>query len=1018
MTRWLSLHSRFLIVAFLILTCAGGFALSQLPVSLFPTIQFPRLSVSLDAGDMPIEQMEAEITRPVEEALRAVPGVHSIRSQTSRGSAEISVNFGWGADIVTSALQSESELAKLTSTLPSGVVFEVRKMDPTIFPVMGFSITSEKLSQVALKRFAQYTLRPMLASLDGVVAVSILGGRDAEFEVKIDPAKLNAFGVSVDDVSAAISNTNSSQAAGRVEDKSRLYLVISDSRLQNLADIEEIVVKAAAGSITTLGDVADVNLTTAPDWTRVTADGSDAVLINIRQAPEANSLALTKSIKNVIADQMPSFPADVSVTPYYDQSDLIVSAASSVRDAIFIGTLLAGLILFLFLRSLRLVLIVAILLPAVLLSTSLLLMVLGQSLNIMTLGGMAAAVGLIVDDIVVMLEHISRRLTDKSASILEAAAEMKKPLIGSSFATIVVFAPLAFLSGVTGGFFKALALTMAGCLFFSMVYVLFVVPLITRSLLDENQALKEPKAGLLVTLGETYSRTMQRLLNHSRVSSLVLIIIAAGLGFLSSSRLASGFMPAMDEGGFVLDYVAPAGLSLTETDRLAKQVEEIIQSLPEVASYSRRTGTGLGGGLTEANEGDMFIRLKPLPRRPIEEVMAEVRSRVFETVPGMEIETIQLMGDLIGDLTAVPQPIEVKLYGNDPRSLAEASDQALEAISSINGIVEVQKSDRTAGDSLIIHFDPYRSALEGIDSATAINQLQVLVGGQVLSSVLQGEQSLGIRLWSPETLRQRVSFIEDLMLKSSDGHLFPVEQIANVEIVSGQQQSSRENLQPMTAVTGRLEGSDMGSAMKSVRSKMSSLTLPAGVRYAFGGLYVEQQKSFFDLLSVFAAALLLSGLLFVFLFRSIGRAIAILTVVGISISGVLTGLWLTGTELNIAAMMGLTMVIGIVAELGCFYFSELDEFEQHEAGTHHEHRLNAGLARMRPIIMSAVIAILALSPIALKIGQGSALLAPMAVAIISGLIVGAPLVLIATPLLDVVFSCRRGKSENGTSISC
>ena len=832
MSVWLSRQSRFIIAAFLLLVISGAFAMSRLPVGLFPTIQFPRLSVSLEAGDRPVDQMEAQVTRPVEEALRAVPGVRNIRSQTSRGSAEVSVTFDWGSDIVTAALQSESELARLAPNLPAGFAFNVRRMDPTIFPVMGYSLTSDAQSEVALKTFAQYTLRPLLASLDGVVEVSVLGGRDAEFEVKVDPVRLNALGLSISDVETAISASNIVAAAGKLEDRSRLYLAIIDDRLTGADDISSIVLTAGPNGAVELGDVAEVRLAAAPEWTRVTADGKAAVLVNIRQAPDANSLALTHAVKRVLAREAPAFPKGMTVTPYYDQSDLVVSAATSVRDSILIGTLLAGVVLLFFLRSIRLVLVVAILLPAVLASTALLLMVFGLSLNIMTLGGMAAAVGLIVDDIVVMLEHITRRLSEKSATVLEAATEMSRPLIGSSLATIIVFTPLAFLSGVTGGFFKALAVTMAASLAISMVFALSVAPILSRALARAEDAERADRAsGWLNRLADGYGALMARLLPHARIAALALIAIAAVTGGLSASRIASGFMPQMDEGGFVLDYVAPPGLSLTETDRLVTQMEDIIRSLPEVASYSRRTGLQLGGGLTEANEGDMFIRLKPFPRRNIEEVMADIRKRVEQTVPGLQIETIQLMGDVIGDLTAVPQPVEVKLYGNDPASLATAADQTLVALEAIHGVVEVQKSDRTAGDAINITLDPAHLALEGLDPASLSSQLEALVGGRPVGAIQAGERSLAIRLWSPETMRDRVSAIEGLMLRSSDGHILPLERVAKVEVLSGQPQSSRENLQPMTAVTGRLEGRDMGSAMTDVRRAMQGLSLPAGVRY-------------------------------------------------------------------------------------------------------------------------------------------------------------------------------------------
>lgn len=1002
MKALLSRQMRFILAAFVVLSLAGAFAMTKLPVSLFPTIDFPRIAVSLEAGDRPADQMVAQVTRPAEEALRAIPGVHDIRSQTSRGSAEISVTFDWGHDMTTAALQTEAEIARLAPQLPDGFAFNVRRMDPTIFPVLGFSVTSNKASLVALKNFALYELRPLVASIEGVAEVSVLGGRDQEYQVVVDPVRLQTLGLSIADVEAALNADNIVAAVGRFEDRSRLFLSIVDDRLNGVEDIGSIVLKSAGGAIVELDDVAEVRLATAQEWTRVTADGKTAVLVNIRQAPDANSVALTDAVKNVLAREAPRFPPGIVITSYYDQSDLVKSAASSVRDSILIGTVLAGFVLFLFLRSYRLVLVVAILLPAVLTSTALLLTALGLSLNIMTLGGMAAAVGLIVDDIVVMLEHITRKRSDRTAGVLDAASEMTRPLIGSSLATIIVFTPLAFLSGVTGGFFQALAVTMAAALAFSMIYAIAVVPLLALQFsksAEDDEA--QHSSSWMLFLGIKYEGLMQSLLKNSRFAALCLIVIAIVIGGFSATRVASGFMPQMDEGGFVLDYVAPPGLSLTETDRLLLQMEEIIRAIPEVASYSRRTGIQLGGGLTEANEGDMFVRLKPLPRRDIEVVMGDIRTRVAGEVPGLEIETIQLMSDLIGDLTAVPQPIEVKFYSNDPTSMAAAADLGVAALEHLNGIVEVRKSDLVAGDAVVITLDRVRLALENMDPALAATQLESLIGGRVAGSILSGERTIDIKVWTPALLRDRVSAVENLMLLARDGHILPLQRVATVAVVSGQAQISRENLQPMTAVTARLEGRDMGSAMRDVTSAMQAVALPAGVRYEFGGLYAEQQRSFRDLLFVFGAAFVLSGLLLVFLFRSLSQTAAILGVVGISVAGVMAGLFVTGTELNIAAMMGLTMVIGIIAELGVFYFAELPEGE-----VGHTHRIEAGRARLRPIFMSALIAILALAPLALKIGQGSALLAPMAVAIISGLIVGAPMVLIAAPLLHAAMLRR------------
>lgn len=1011
MSKWLARQSGFIFAAFIVLFIAGAYALTHLPVSLFPTISFPRISIAIEAGDRPADQMIIQVSRPAEEALRAIPGVRNIRSQTSRGSAEISVMFDWGRDMTAAVLQAESELARLAPTMPAEFKFAARRMDPTIFPVLGYSVTSDASSLVALKNFAVYQLRPLLAAINGVAEVSILGGRETEYQVLVDPARLASLGLSMADVQSALAADNLVAAAGRFEDQSRLFLTLVEDRLNSIDEIGSVVLKSGSGTIVDLDDVATVQIGLAQEWTRVTADGTNAVLVNIRQAPDANSLALTDAVKSVLEREKSRFPPSVSITPYYDQSDLVRAASKSVRDAIIIGTLLAGVVLFVFLRSVRFVFIVAIVLPSVLAVSALFLSVLGMSLNIMTLGGMAAGVGLIVDDVVVMLEHITRKLNERAVPALDAAAEMARPLIGSSLATIIVFTPLAFLSGVTGGFFKALAVTMASALSVSMVFGLSVVPLLAKRFSKAEDAERAERSNhWLQKLSDYYQRHMKVLLARAPLTAAIIVGVAILVGGFAAKRVATGFMPQMDEGGFVLDYVAPAGLSLTETDRLLQQLEKIVQSTPEVASYSRRTGVQLGGGLTEANEGDMFIRLKGPPRRNIETVMSEVRARISATVPGVEVETIQLMGDIIGDLTAVPQPIEVKLYSTDPAAMSAAADQAVAALELVAGVVEVKKSDRVAGNAVVVTLDRAHLALENLDPALVATQLQQLIGGVVSGSIQSGERTINIRLWTPAAMRDRVSALQTLMIRATDGHLLPLKRVATVEIVSGQAQLSRENLQPMTAVTGRLEGRDMGSAMRDVTLAMNSVQLPPSVRFEFGGLYAEQQKSFRDLTTVFAAAFILSGLLLMFLFRDARRVLSILIVVGLSVSGVMCGLVITGTELNIAAMMGLTMVIGIIAELGVFYFAELDE-----NATEAQHRIDAGVARLRPILMSALIAILALAPLALSIGEGAGLLAPMAIAIISGMLVGAPLVLIATPVLHhALAAIKIGPPENNS----
>ena len=973
----------------------GVFGATRMPVSLFPHIDFPRVVVAIDAGDRDAAQMTAQITRPIEIALRAVPGVTRVRSTTSRGSAEVAVDFPWKEDMVAATLATQTALATTLPDLPPGTKFEVRRSDPTIFPVIGIALTSKSLDQNTLRQIAELQVRPALTAVPGVAGVDVLGGAPREIAIDVDPGKAQALGLSLDAIATTLGKANAVKGVGRLEDRHRLYLVLSENRLSSIADLAATPVKAGSGGgagLVTLGQIAAISPSVEPSYTKVTSGGQNAVLVNIRQSLTGDTVRIVKDVDARLKTL--GLPPTVTVTPFYDQSELVTGAANAVRDAILIGAVLAGLVLFLFLRSGRLMLITGLMLPAVLAATCLILFAMGMSFNMMTLGGMAAAVGLVVDDAVVMLEHVMRRLQEGGESVADAANEMSKPLFGSTAATIVVFTPLAFISGVTGGFFKALALTMVGALGLSLLFARFLLPLIAERWVRDKDIEAADRAGTFLKRLERWNgKAADRALAQPRLFAGLLALGMAVLGYAAWNHVPSGFMPAMDEGGFILDYKAQPGAALSDTDRLLRQVEQIIVATPEVASYSRRTGVQLGGGLTEADEGDYFIRLKGGSRRSIDAVMTEIRQKAEARVPGLQIETAQLMEDLIGDLTAVPQPIEVKLFGDDPKTLADSAKRVGDAIGGINGVVEVVDGLRVAGDALTIKVDPAAALQHGLDPDAVSTQVETLVAGSAATQLRMGEQLVTARVRAPLDLRSRADDIAALPLVAPDGHLVRVGQIAIVSVSPGQQQITREDLAPFIGVTARLEGRDLGSAMKEVRTTVAKLNLPASVRVEYGGLYAQQQQSFTDLTTVFLAALLLTALLLTLLFKNIVWTIAAIATVMLSASAVLCGLWITGIELDISALMGLTMVVGMVTELVIFFLAELPPGKHADLASLRE----AGEKRMRPILMSALIAVLTLLPLAVGISRGAGLQRPLATAIIFGLTAAVPLVLLFLP---------------------
>ncbi|MDE3020777.1 MAG: efflux RND transporter permease subunit [Pseudomonadota bacterium] len=1011
-TAWLQTHRRSILFLLSILAVAGVIEAFHLPVTLFPNVSFPRIAVELDAGNRSANQMAMQVTKPVEEAIREVPGVIDIHSITSRGSAEVQVDFGWGHNMVEAFGLVNSAVTQKLPDLPAGTTVQTKRMDPTVDPVISYSLTSDTLSLEKLYDLARYQLRPLLLSVQGVARIGITGGTPEEYHVVVNPAKLAAYHLSIASVVNALQQGNVMQSVGYMEDHYQLYLTFADGRYHTLKEISNTALRTGNNGIVRLGDIAKVEDSVVPQWITVTADGHNAVLLDVYQQPDGNSVQIATDIKKELKDYASVLPPGVKVANWYDQSILVINSAKSVRDAILIGIALAALVLWVFLRNLKITLISVLVVPTVLATTVAMLAALGQGFNIMTLGGMAAAVGLIIDDAVVMIEHIMRRLRGAPGAhhgrVMLAAREFFQPLIGSSSATIIIFFPLAFLSGVTGAFFKALSLTMGGSLVISFIITWLAVPILADHWLNEKDAAHEDHGKLTDFFHRKYEWVMRRCLK-TPAFLLIGLIPLLGFGFLAYQHVGSGFMPHEDEGGFVLDYIAPPGTSLTETDRLLREVEHIIEANPNVQTYSRRTGAQLGGGVTEAYTGDFFIRLKPFPRQSIQKVMEEVLDEVNEKVPALDVDTAQLMEDLIGDLTAVPQPIQVMIFDDNVNQLSVLAQKAADAISKIPGIVGVQNGVTPAGNDIDIQIDRTKAALLGFNVDSLSQTLHAYLAGTVATTIPEGEKIIGVRVWTGYHLRSNLTKLQHLMLRAPNGKMFPLDAIAKLVIVNGQPEITRYNLKRMASVTARIEGRDLGSTAAAVKAVMNKPgMLPPGVFYTMGGLYKQQQIAFRGLAMVFAAAIALVFLLLLFMYERFTMAITIMIIPLLAMSAVFIGLFLTHIELNITAIMGMTMIVGIATEVAIFYFSEYREVEH--GLDQFEAMILAGKNRMRPIAMTTIAAILTLLPLAFAIGQGSQMQQPLAIAIISGLVVQLPLVLIVMPVLYSMMD-KRGRNK-------
>lgn len=1000
--KLLGSQSRAIVLVALAMALAGIVAALALPIGLFPQVSFPRVVVDLDAGSRPADQTALTVTRPVEEAIRAIPGVQNVRSETSRGSAQISVDFGWGRDMIASTLLIDTAVGRVVPTLPAGTQYDVRRMDPTVFPIISYALVSDKVDPVTLQDFARYQITPLLSSISGLARIGVQGGDTAEVQVLADPHRLADYNLSMTDLSTAIKSGNVLSAVGQVQDRGRLSLVIADRSVSSAAQIGDIVVKATPTGVVRVRDVATVQNGALPVWQRIVEDGKPAVLFNIYEQPDGNAVKIAQEVEQKLNGL--KLPPGVKLVNWYDQSQLVTQSVSSVRDAVLIGLVLAGLVLLWFLRSWRVTLVAVIVVPATLAITVLVLSMLGMSFNIMTLGGIAAAVGLLIDDVIVMVEHIARRAGAKDAdgnlagdaAVMPAAREFMTPLTGSSMATLIVFLPLSFLTGVTGAFSKALSVTMAAALAISWAMTAFVVPILARRLVDFNKW-HDPGAAGEGRLAHVHDGALDRL----SVRPWLLAVIAVPLlviGYVGYSNVPTGFMPKVDEGGFVMDYRTPAGTSLDETGRQVGQIDAMLRANPEVATFSRRLGTGLGGDLGQSYHGDYFVRLKPDHSRPTEQIAAAVADEIAVKVPGVQVEVAQLIEDLIGDLTAVPQPIEVKLYASDPSILEGEAQKVAATISKISGVVEVNDGVQLAGDALNVHVDPVRAGMEGVVPADVESQLSTALTGAVATTLAQPKKAVDVRVRLPDAMTMSEAGLAQLPIRATDGHVFPLSRLATIEPVTGQPQIGRENLEPMIAVTGRIQGRGIGAAVADVTTALDKPgALSPGVRYELGGLYQQQQIAFSGLIKVFAAALIAELVLLLVLYRRFWLPVIIIGCSLLSTTSVFTALWLAGVDLNITALMGMTMIIGIGTEMAIFYVSEFEELA-HTMPPEQATR-EASRNRLRPITMTTLAAILTLLPLAFAIGQGSGIQQPLAIAIIAGLLLQYPLVLLAMPVL-------------------
>jgi multidrug efflux pump subunit AcrB len=1037
---WFVRHSKSVIFLILTLALLGGYLAFTIPVSVFPTTNFPRILIAVDNGVMPIDQMMVTITRPIEEAVNNVPGLLNVRSITSRGSAEIDLYFDWNIDMFQTLQYVNAEISRVQPDLPNTAKIVANRLTFASFPIMGYSLTSDTIPQTQLWEMATYDLKPVLNRLNGVSTVIIQGGQEPEFHITPDPAKLLTASVTVTDILDTMRRTNLIDSPGLLEQNHQLVLGLISGQVQTPEQIARTVIKATpAGTPVRIGDVATVESAVKPVYTIVTAGGKPAVLLNINRQPDSNTMQVANEVHAEMARLQKSLPPGVQVSPFYDQSIIVGDSIKSVRDAILLGVLLASIILVVFLRDWGTSVVAGLVIPVTILFTFIALKLLSQSFNLMTLGGLAAAVGLVIDDAIVVVENIVLHRSagqGRLQAIHSALHEITIPLIGSTVTPVVVFLPLISITGVTGTFFRALAVTMAVSLFTSLFLALTWTPNLSQYFVGRgHRSEPEPRvveSEKISTGKESDDESMDQLLKaeeasisgfflkivnfHQRVLRRAvarpLWLVALGVVLIAASYVCyrfsgSDLLPAMDEGGFVLDYIMPAGSSLAETDRVITQVEEILHKLPEVESTSRRTGMQLGlASVTEANTGDIAVKLNQKRSRAIDDIIEEARTEIAKQQPALNVEFIQVLQDMIGDLTSAPEPVQIKLFSQDATLLEQWAPKVGDAVRKVPGAVDVLDGieNTISGPAVTFQIDPSVAARAGFTpEEIAVDASAILSGEPSATPIISNDRMYTVRVRFPAANRASLEAMKDTLLTSSTGKTATLGSLATVTELPPQAEIRRENLQRNVAVTARFEGTDLGTGMSAVIKTVEGLHLPSSIRVEYGGTYQEQQKSFHDLVFVLVLAILLVFIVLLFEFGDFAAPIAILASAILSTSGVFIALLITRTTFNVSSFMGMIMVIGIVAKNGILLLDADQKLRAHGLSAE-DSMLQASRRRLRPIVMTALATIAGMLPLAFAFGAGSQMLQPLAIAVIGGVIISMVLSLIVTPSINFFLS--------------
>lgn len=1015
-----SLHNRVFVIAFAaLLLVYGVVTIRSLPIDVLPDLNRPRVTVFLEANGMAPEEIETQVVTPVEVALNGAPGVEVVRSSSAIGIGMVFVEFDWSTDVYR-ARQLVAEKLQ-TVQLPNGITPVMGPISSVMGQIMLVGVSAESTSPADLRTLADFTIRRQLMSIKGISQVIPIGGERLQYQVLISSSKLKQFNLTLDDLDAALRLTNQNTTGGFFNQYGNEVIIRNVGRAYSLDDLRNTVVANKDGLPVLLSQVAEVKFGGALKRGDASINARPAVILTVEKQPGASTADLTDEVEKSLAQLQTTLPKDVKLNPYiFQQKSFIVNSITNVEEALRDGFILVVIILFLFLLNFRTTIITLTAIPLSLVITAIIFKWFGFSINTLTLGGLAIAIGELVDDAIVDVENVFRRLKENSVSpepkpvlkvIYDASSEVRNSIVYATIIVVLVFLPLFQMQGMEGKIFAPLGIAYITSIIASLLVSLTVTPALCSYLLAKTGSKDgEHKDSFVVKwLKKQDIKLLHHSLNHPRfvlgVGAALIIASIAIVPFFGTE-----FLPPFNEGSFTINLVTPPGTSLEESNKIGTTAEKLMLRVPEVRYVSRRTGRAeLDEHVEPVSNSEIEVELKEKPERKRDEILADIRKEL-SVMQGVSVNIGQPISHRLDHLlSGVRAQVAIKLFGNDLTDLRINAAKIKDLVSSVPGAVDVQIEKQVLVPQLLIKLN--REALQryGIQAGKIAEDLETFYNGKVEGQILDGQKSFDILLRTTDEGRSNIEEIRNTLIHSIDGNLIPLQQVASIEYTSSINTIFHENTQRRIVISCNVQDRDLGSTVKEIQTRIDKeVKLPQGYFVRYGGQF-ESQKSaskLIAILSLFSVA----GIFLVLYshFRSVWIALQIMLNIPLALIGSVIAVWLTGGIFSIATLVGFITLTGIASRNGIMMLSHYIHLMEHEGEKFGKEMIIRGsLERLVPVLMTALVAALALIPLTLdKSASGKEILYPVATVILGGLISSTLLDMIITPAVFYLFGER------------